>query len=263
MKDRVLSWLKAGANLTEGAQLFLQIAGPMHPLNRLLQYDTPAIRKILKSTLCQRAGLVLEYVAPGHPQVNAPGHPEVLEGRPTTEPAPSHPEHHTPVTLSGVEGRTERPKLREDFTFLSDPACPPELKILAANKITAYHNYKNGHAKLFDCSTPQEQFAAVKHVVENYIENRRILREFEYYKQHKKLLAEHPVFQELKELRELRKLKLLDLVKLEEKLKHNIWRIKSQIQKKDKPHLDIERERSIREKETKLAEVERILDGYG
>src|SRR5690606_8218532 len=43
-------------------------------------------------------------------------------------------------------------KFRDEWPFLSQPDCPPELKILAANKITAYHHYTRAHELLFDCT---------------------------------------------------------------------------------------------------------------
>ena len=39
---------------------------------------------------------------------------------------------------------SSRPAFREQWAFLSEPDCPPELKILAADKITAYRLYHTG-----------------------------------------------------------------------------------------------------------------------
>ena len=37
-----------------------------------------------------------------------------------------------------------------------------ELKVLAADKITAYHNYVSLHERLFDCMTPEDCFGIAK-----------------------------------------------------------------------------------------------------
>ncbi|MEO9474147.1 MAG: hypothetical protein ABJG41_01390 [Cyclobacteriaceae bacterium] len=149
--------------------------------------------------------------------------------------------------------------LREDYPFLSSPTCPPQLKILAANKITAYRNYTAAHKQLFDCTTPQQQFDTVQQLVENFIENRDIFKEFDYFKQHGTILGEHRVFKEYEELQQLARMSDVALYKKAEQLKQNIWRIKSEIDKDDKPHLKPEREKRILQKQTLLQEVIRLM----
>ena len=64
-------------------------------------------------------------------------------------------------TLAGItppseEARPARRRFRDDFPFLRAPDCPPELKILAADKITAHERYIQAHERLFDCTTLNE-----------------------------------------------------------------------------------------------------------
>lgn len=155
--------------------------------------------------------------------------------------------------------KSAKPTLRDDWPFLSLPSCPSELKILAANKITAYHRYCAAHMSLFDCTNADEQFETVKQLVENFIENRQILDEFEHYKQHNHTLGVHPIFKELEALKQLRSLSSIELYQKQEKLKHNIWRIEKELSKNDKPELRVEREKRLQHKKNELAEVERLL----
>src|SRR5690606_7085825 len=152
----------------------LQIKGNKHPFARLLQKKTPSVHQTMVKELCKIAGIV---------------NPE-FEGAKFTQP---------------------KKTLREDFKFLDQPDCPPELKILAANKITAYRNYVRGHKELYGCNSNQEQFEKVKKVVENYIENRAILREFEYYKKHNHLLGVHPIFKTYQKIQDLRRMGVYEL----------------------------------------------------
>ena len=50
---------------------------------------------------------------------------------------------------------TKGGRFREDWPFLSEPDCPTELKALAADMITSWHNYVNAHEDLFKCTTPE------------------------------------------------------------------------------------------------------------
>lgn len=155
-----------------------------------------------------------------------------------------------------------RRQFRRDWPFLADPTCPPELKILAADKITAYHTYTSEHRKLSSCTSLEECFERAKKIIENYKENRKILSEFTYYKEHGKTLGEHPIFSEIKRLTDLRSLPVTKLLKKKKNLEDNIWRIQSEIRKNDKPHLLDSRQERLRSRQRELAEVNRLIEDY-
>lgn len=238
MKSLVVNWLMAGAPFSSGARLFSLLAGKRHPFNILLRKENKTIHRALKLALCKKAGIP-------------------VDGRPAEKPAVTK-----PATAAPPVPPPPKRKLREDWPFLSDPACPPELKILAANKITAWQYYTAAHEHLFDCTTAEEQFATVRCLVENYIENRKIVREFLYYKEHGTPLGNHPAFQEYKEIHALRKLNIVDLLKMKNRLQDNIWRIQSEIKKGDRKHLQTEREQRLQQKKNLLAEVDRLIAEY-
>lgn len=163
--------------------------------------------------------------------------------------------------LPGIVEEKKDTKLREDWPFLEKPECPEELKILVAEKITAYHNYVNAHKKLFDCTSNEEQFKTAREVIENFTENRLIQRELEYYKKQNKVLGLHPKFKYLADMRKLRSMNVIELFQKKQKLEHNIWRIKSEVEKNDKPHLYHERVKSLKDKQAEIAEIDRLLNG--
>ena len=153
-------------------------------------------------------------------------------------------------------------QFRKDWPFLAEPTCPPELKILAADKITAYNTYISEHAKLISCTTPKQCFECAKKIIENYKENRKILSEFTYYKEHGKVLGEHPIFAEMERLADLRSLPITKLLKKKKNLEDNIWRIQSEIRKNDKPHLLESRQDRLKSRKMELAEVNRLIEDY-
>lgn len=169
--------------------------------------------------------------------------------------------------LAGISPLQEQPrpagrKFRDDFPFLRDPHCPPELKILAADKITAHDRYLHAHERLFDCTTLDECYTTAREAVESFIENRAIFQELDYYREHGAVLGKHRIFEYLRRRQQLRKLNIVDLITEQRRLRSAIWRINNELKKGTKPHLRSEREQRRHQKETLLAEVEKFIDDY-
>lgn len=166
-------------------------------------------------------------------------------------------ERFADVRVNVPQQRPEKPsrRFRDDWPFLSDPSCPMELKVLASDKISAYHNYCDLHEKLFDCTTEKEAFETAKNLLENYRQNRIILSEFAYYREHGSILGKHPIFKESKMLRRYQAMTDFELFSNQKRLEGAIWRIKSEIAKGDKPHLLSKREARLRQKQRELETV--------
>jgi len=100
-------------------------------------------------------------------------------------------------------------KMREEFPFLNEKDCPNELKILVADKMTAYKNYCDAHNKLTQNVnreielTEDEVNELTKTSVENFEENQNIYTELNHYKETKEILGVHPIFNQLKMEREV------------------------------------------------------------
>jgi hypothetical protein len=159
-----------------------------------------------------------------------------------------------PLTVrSSVKG------LREEFPFLKEPGCPLELRALVTDKFSSYYRYRELHAGLKDCENATQCADACRSLIDNYQENRAIYAELDYYQKHKVVLGKHPIFRHFNKMRGLRKLTTKELVRKQLQLEHNIWRIESEIKKKDKPHLETERRVRLNHKQAELAEVNRLL----
>lgn len=154
-----------------------------------------------------------------------------------------------------------RPKsFRQEFPFLGEASCPTELQALASIKMTRYHAYVNLHSKLTDCRSLKECAAVSRELINSYLENRAIWEELNYYKEHRSLLGNHPVFAAFRRRKELLSCSLRELLQRQRRLRANIWRVKDELKKGDKPHLEIERCTRLKILEAELAEVNRLLD---
>src|SRR5690606_1387694 len=91
----------------------------------------------------------------------------------------------------------EKKKLREEFPFLNEKDCPDKFKILVADKFTALKAYEDAHAELQRKKAAGEEeglFELGKTSVENFELNQLIYDELNYYKEHKEILGNHPIF---------------------------------------------------------------------
>lgn len=170
-------------------------------------------------------------------------------------------------TLAGIAPLQEQPrptrrKFRDDFPFLRDLNCPSELKILAADKITAHDRYIRAHERLFDCTTLDECYTTAREAIENFIENRAIFQELDYYREHGAVLGKHRIFEYLRRRQQLREMNIVDLLAEQRRLRSAIWRIDDELKKGTKPHLQNERMQRRRQKETLLDEVNKLIDAY-
>lgn len=170
--------------------------------------------------------------------------------------------------LTGIERKTvsetviRQRGLREDWPFLSNPDCPPELKILAADKITAYAGFAREHEKLYAATSLEQCLDTAKNCVKFYCQNRKIFSEFAYYKEHGVILGKHPIFEEMKHRRELLSMGILDMERRRNNLRDAIWRLRKQIRLDERPDLEASRMDLLDAKERELAEINRLIEDY-
>lgn len=238
--EKVNQWLQSGADYDAGLQLYVQAVGKGHPTIYILRKKKQTNYQLLVKSLCHRAG-----VPEPNKKQNANRH---------------HQNAKSEQQKAESKSQTAKSKpLRQDYTFLSEPGTPNELKILVSNKITAYNEYKAAHAKLFDNLPPEEEYANVRTLVENYIENHTIHQELAHYQQTRTILGKHPIFEEIKRLKKYRHTNSVELFKQKKRVEHNIWRIKKLIDSGDKPHLRVERLAKIKSYELELAEIKKVI----
>lgn len=181
-----------------------------------------------------------------------------------------HPDKYRRLLIRTLTGRDPAPtpadrparSFREDWPFLSRPDCPPELKILAADKITAWTNFAREHEKLFDCVTPEQCLEHAKNCVFYYQQNRKIFSEFTHYQDTGHVLGKHPVFGEVRRSHEMLSAGPIELMRRQHNLRAAISRLKRQMGTGGRPDLDAGRAELLAAKERELAEVEKILENY-
>lgn len=127
-------------------------------------------------------------------------------------------------------------------------------------KFNCYYEYKRLHARLFDVSEPTECAEVAGKLMDAYFENRQIYEELEYYKASGSVLGKHPIFRGFQRSAEIHRMSIKELVKEQRNVEYNIWRVRKQIEKNDKPHLDTERRTKLKQYEDDLALINKLLE---
>lgn len=110
-------------------------------------------------------------------------------------------------------------QIRVEFPFLNDKDCPNELKILIADKITAWNRYLELQGYLVkiesgEMSATKEELADIsKDAIEAFNENKLIYDELNCYQTTGKVLGVHPIFKKLQLTREVEEMTADELIK--------------------------------------------------
>ena len=113
---------------------------------------------------------------------------------------------------------------------------------------------------LFDLSDELECTRVTSLLIDAYIENRQIYDELTYYQNSHNVLGKHPIFKQFSRNREINRMSVKQLMLEQRKLKQNIWRVTSEINKGDKPHLDTMRHERLEQMERDFALVNQLLN---
>lgn len=136
-------------------------------------------------------------------------------------------------TVPATPAEPEALKFRDQYSFLKDVDCPDELKILAADKLTAFSNYQDCHQKLTDVKdgklvlTADEEKNLAAAAVGWFEDGEEIKAELDYYQEHKTILGKHRIFARLAMQRKVDEM-------TPEKLNNFIAQTPSYISKKNK-----------------------------
>lgn len=105
-------------------------------------------------------------------------------------------------------------RFREKYPFLNSPDCPDVLKVLVADMFTAYGEYKAAHARLQTLGDEDSATAAAdcEKVVTEYLKNREIWEELEYYRENGTILGKAAKFREAQAAEDLTALPDVDLI---------------------------------------------------
>ncbi len=244
---KLVTWIRSGAPLSEGVSLYASVPNNKRLL-AVLQKNPAAYENELVADVCSMLGISLAKFESIKKQYHGKKIARIVTPR---------------KVVKQVRTEDRKPKkprsFREEWPFLSRPDCPPELKALAADKISCWERYTENHPKLFDCSSLEECSSVAYEIVKDYKENRLIWQELNHYKQHGAILGLHPVFAHYKQFKKLRGMNVIQLWKVKQNTEHRIWRIEHEIAKGDKPHLKAEREKRLENTRAELAEIKRML----
>lgn len=153
----------------------------------------------------------------------------------------------------------KKEKLRDKFTFLGSSDCPLELQALVTVRISDYHAYQAAWHKLFDCASLVECAKTAGLLIDKFIDNRKIFNELNYYQLNHKVLGHHPIFRDFQQIKNLRKMNIKDLIRRQKQVENNIWRVKNEMAKNNKPQLDDIRNDRLKSYEKELHEINKLL----
>lgn len=229
IQNFVHNWLLGGADHEVGLRLFMDYTNPSKPIARIVSKNPKIHLGIIKAALLKKAGLPYDIEI----------QPNSIQKTSLDEP---------------------KRKIRSDWPFLADPECPPELKLLISEKITAYSNCIQFYNKLTDAGSLNDQLLIVGTLVSNFINNHEIYQELNHYKGTGKVLGKHAIFEQFKRIKILRNLPTMDLFKKKKNLEHAIWRNESKIKNEKRNDLLPDRQNKVKELKLQLAEVNRLLE---
>ena len=124
----------------------------------------------------------------------------------------------------------------------------------------AYDAYKAGHESLFSAKTNDQVYDQARLTVENYLNNRLIWDELNYFKKNNQILGHHPIFSWMHRVDEIRRLKIGDLVNLKIRLENNLVRNRAAVRRSPNHPETGKRKDRIAQMQHELSEVNRLLN---
>lgn len=109
--------------------------------------------------------------------------------------------------------------IRVEFPFLNSKDCPNELKILVADKITAWNEYLLLHDEVLKAEageitlSKEELESKAKRSIDCFDENQKIYEELNAYQETGQVLGKHPIFRTLRLTREVEEMTPEELFK--------------------------------------------------
>ena len=205
MKQKIITYLEGPRNLAEGIALVLAHSRNL-PLIRTLQrrrQDTPYAGEVFEE-LRKMAGLTPFAFAhmkryakrPPEEETKANGlNPTAvhIDEKPNdSQQAQASPSPQEPAAKPVSDTLQKMINFRKRFPFLNDPKCPDVLKVLVADMFTAYGKMRDAHQQL--TQVPDDKMAPelTETVLDNFLEDRAIMAELEYYRDNGQLLGKHP-----------------------------------------------------------------------
>ena len=248
-REEILQWLNSPRSYDQGIDIYQR-----YGFNLMLKqmFRRSGRTKLTEMTLIEElrklANLTeneLKAIKPSTAQSVA------LSQQPSTA---SHTRHTVPDTTK------QAIRFRERFPFLNEPSCPDVLKVAVADMFTAYGRYKEAHAQLQtiddavpDATITSEDVPSVavsqqpssqpatkpsaaqlsQDVVENYLLDRELWAELEYYRDHGTLLGKAKVVREYIERNDIVSMDDMTLLKQLQSAKTQLSKAKAMARKNE------------------------------
>ena len=236
LSSLVYNWLLGGADPTVGLRLFMDYTAPNMSIANIVSKNPEKHVQLMKTSLFRKADIPLDF------QVNKAR----IESRADI------------IAKNHESNRKEQYRVRTQWPFLSDPECPPELKLLISDKITIYTNCVKTYESLSDAQE-NDLCNKLRILVTNFVDNHKIYQELQHYKKTNTTLGEHPIFAQIRRIKDLRNLNTIELFKKKKNIENNLWRTKAKLKKEKRDDLVRQRNEKIKELQMQLAEVNRLL----
>lgn len=201
----ITAWLCGPHNYAAGVALYRRYGVNLRLKRQFELDDTAVIREILVDELRKLAGLS-DVELHALPRLAAAPASAAATANPGPTPQPRNTEAQETVR--------KMMRFREQYPFLDSPDCPDVLKILVADMFTAYGNYKAAHARLQALGDADAATAAAdcETVVNEYLKNREIRDELEYYRENGTILGKAARLREAAAAEDLSNISDVDLI---------------------------------------------------
>jgi hypothetical protein len=129
-----------------------------------------------------------------------------------------------------------------------------------ADMLTAYELYTKARMSLFSVETNSQIVELSRITVVNYLENRSIWEELNYYKIHGQLLGKHKMFERWKRNQVIREMNIMDMFKLKMKLEHNLVVVKGRLRKEPNSKYSGYRLERVEEIKAELLQINQLMN---
>lgn len=175
-------------------------------------------------------------------------------------------EADTTTQKETTEAATEQqPKFTDEYPFINDTDCPDEIKILVHDKMAAYRRYAAAHEQLAkhtsgEAKLSEDEYVKIaKSAADDFAESEACKKELDYYKENKRLLAEHPTLKKIAMQREVDAMTVDEAHKFINSSASFFSRNKTKLASAQSDVLKADLEAKLAERETKVALVKEKL----
>lgn len=243
--EKVVRWYRSGESFAEAVELLksegLDVSNFQHP--------NPQKFILLKNKLFASAGCNEFDLKTWNGSIDIePDQPQTV----TTEVEPE-------VELRPTQNAHIASRVRcQLYPKINFETAPDEIKVLIADQFTAYYNYVDAHARLFEIADGEEKRQLCETIILNVRRNRECIDRLQFFNDHG-ILKENRGKKPSKTKAILEGGNLLEIARLRENSLEAIAKTELEIKKNNKPDLQESRKLSIMKKQIIVKRCEELL----